>query len=148
MYMSLGVVCPYICPYLEWIFDCDQVSKMKRELLFMGEVQVRYEEKLSGIKYDGARTLTDDQEHAFVKQIDGTSSLPLLTLPLTSMLLCLPLYPVLCCIAQKRITISVHLISPNEPRYHLITRSKNRGKNCLLRWWQPVIIDIALVFIF
>lgn len=51
-----------------------QVSKMKRELLFMGEIQVRYEERLSSIKYDGARTLTDAQELIFIKQIDGESA--------------------------------------------------------------------------
>ena len=44
---------------------------MKRELLLMGEVQMKYEEKLTSLKYDNHLVLTDDQEEQYIKDIQS-----------------------------------------------------------------------------
>lgn len=43
---------------------------MKKELLLMGEVQVKYEEKLAALKYDNQMTLMlPEQENIYLKDI-------------------------------------------------------------------------------
>lgn len=45
---------------------------MKKELLLMGEVQVKYEEKLAALKYDNQMTLVlPEQEQIYLKDISS-----------------------------------------------------------------------------
>ena len=54
-----------------FLFSC-QVSRMKKELLLMGEVQVKYEEKLAALKYDNQMTLVlPEQEQIYLKDISS-----------------------------------------------------------------------------